>query len=90
MLEALAGAFMRVRERVAGLVLVGGDTAVAVCRAARADGIEIDGEVEPLVPLGSLVGGPLEGLRLATKAGGLGSPRALAEAVRLLGAGASG
>ena len=59
------------------LVLVGGDGAAQVLRALDATGIRVvDAPVEG-VPVGTLVGGPHDGLVVATKAGGFGDPQTL-------------
>jgi uncharacterized protein YgbK (DUF1537 family) len=71
--------------RPAGLVLAGGDGALAVLTALSATGIRLSGEVADGVPLGYLTGGPDAGLPVATKAGGFGTDDILiraAEAVR--------
>jgi uncharacterized protein YgbK (DUF1537 family) len=70
-----------------GLVLVGGQTAYAICRAAGARAIDIRGAVEPLVPRGVLVGGSCDGLPVVTKAGGLGTVEAISRALTALGTG---
>ena len=67
-----------------GLILCGGDIAVATCRALGAGGMELYGEVEPGVPCGRLVGGLFDGLPAVTKAGGFGKPDAFARALRFL------
>lgn len=71
------------------LVLVGGDGAAATLNALGATGIRIlDAPVEG-VPLGTVVGGPHDGLAVATKAGGFGDATTLIHlftAVRTLGA----
>jgi uncharacterized protein YgbK (DUF1537 family) len=84
--EALAEAASRVVREAepAGLILCGGDIAIAACHALGAHGVELVGEVEPGLPWGRLVGGALDGLPTATKAGGFGSPRALVRAIRFL------
>ncbi len=69
---------------IGGLVLCGGDTALAVCRALKAQAIELEGEVCIGIPYGRLVGGPAAGLRVVTKAGGFGAREALAEAAMFL------
>ncbi|MFA5027339.1 MAG: four-carbon acid sugar kinase family protein [Candidatus Methylomirabilota bacterium] len=71
-----------------GLILCGGDIAVATCRALGAGGLELYGEVEPGVPCGRLAGGPCDGLPAVTKAGGFGKPDAFARAMRYLSRGA--
>jgi uncharacterized protein YgbK (DUF1537 family) len=60
------------------LVLAGGDTALAVCRALRVTGIRLEREVLPGIPRGTLIGGPYDGLAVVTKAGGFGAEDALA------------
>ena len=67
-------------QRPSGLVLCGGDIAIAVCRALGARGFELVDEVEAGVPWGRLVGGAFEGLPAATKAVGFGIPDAFVSA----------
>ena len=64
------------------LVLTGGETAARVLETIGAAGIEIQGEVEPLIPSGTLLGGEAEGLAVVTKAGGFGTEDALAKALK--------
>jgi uncharacterized protein YgbK (DUF1537 family) len=73
-----------------GLVLCGGDIAVATCRALRADGIILGGEVQPGVPWGRLVGGEQPGFPVVTKAGGFGKPDVFHAAIRFLRHGRAG
>ncbi|MHB1415955.1 MAG: four-carbon acid sugar kinase family protein [Chloroflexota bacterium] len=68
----------------AGMVLTGGDTAVALCKALGVGALAIEGEVEPGVPYGRLLEGPLAGLLVVTKAGGFGSPEAIAKAISFI------
>jgi uncharacterized protein YgbK (DUF1537 family) len=75
---------LRRRERLGALVLCGGDIALATCRALRADGIILGGEVEPGVPWGRLVGGECPDLPVVTKAGGFGTPDVFCNALRFL------
>jgi uncharacterized protein YgbK (DUF1537 family) len=63
--------------RVRGLVLSGGDTALLVLRAVSAQGIRLERQIRLGIPFGRLVGGALDGLPVATKAGGFGAPDAL-------------
>lgn len=72
------------RARLGALVLCGGDIAVATCRALRADGIILGGEVQPGVPWGRLVGGEHPNLPVVTKAGGFGTPDVFTAAIRFL------
>jgi D-threonate/D-erythronate kinase len=67
-----------------GLVLTGGDTAIAVSQALEADALRLNGEVTVGMPWGRLVGGHGAGLCVVTKAGGFGDRRALATAVDFL------
>jgi uncharacterized protein YgbK (DUF1537 family) len=72
------------RACVGALVLCGGDIAMATCRALRADGVILGGEVQPGVPWGRLVGGECPDLPVVTKAGGFGTPDAFCDALRFL------
>jgi uncharacterized protein YgbK (DUF1537 family) len=56
----------------ATLLLTGGETAVAACRALGASGLAVAGELEPGLALGALWDGPFAGLTIVTKAGGFG------------------
>jgi uncharacterized protein YgbK (DUF1537 family) len=69
-----------------GVVVTGGDGARAVARTLDATGFQILGEVTNGVPLGRLVGGPADGLRFVTKAGGFGDADTLLQAVQVIGA----
>ena len=66
-----------------GLVLTGGDTAVSVSRRLEANGILLEDEVEPGMPVGTLIGP--RSYRVVTKAGGFGSSDALLHALHALG-----
>ena len=68
------------RHPLSGFVVTGGDGARALTASLQARAIVLTGEVAPGIPLGSLAGGPREGLAIVTKAGGFGSPTALIEA----------
>ncbi|MBC7234236.1 MAG: four-carbon acid sugar kinase family protein [Chloroflexi bacterium] len=69
---------------VAGLFITGGDIAVQICRVLEVRALRILDELQPGIPGGKLVGGPFEGLRVVTKAGGFGNERALLEALLYL------
>ncbi len=75
---------LRRRTSLGALVLCGGDIATATCRALRADGIILGGEVQPGVPWGRLVGGECPDLPVVTKAGGFGTPDVFCNALRFL------
>jgi uncharacterized protein YgbK (DUF1537 family) len=64
------------------LVLTGGETAVGVARRLGAVGIRLEGEVEPGIPVGSLIGP--RAYRVVTKAGAFGEPGTLVSAVERL------
>jgi len=61
---------------LAGLILTGGDTAASVCRKLGAEAIEVLAEVAVGIPLGLLVGGRWDGLKVVTKAGAFGEDAA--------------
>lgn len=85
--KAIAGALGEItrrlvtERRVCSLVITGGDTAVHICRALGARGIDLATELLPGIPLGRLLGGVAHGLSVVTKAGGFGPPEAF---VRIL------
>src|SRR5829696_5544313 len=64
------------------LVLTGGDTAVGVARRLGAVGVRLEGEVEPGIPVGTLIGP--SPYRVVTKAGAFGEPGTLVKAVETL------
>jgi len=66
---------------LAGLILTGGDVALAVCRALGTNAIELRHEIEPGVPVGVLHGGSGDGRYVITKAGGFGSMDVLGKAI---------
>ena len=68
-----------------GLVMTGGATAVGVARRLGATGIELYGEVEAGVPVGTLIG--RNPYPVVTKAGGFGGPDTLVGAVQALAQG---
>ncbi|MDA1349117.1 MAG: hypothetical protein O3A47_09680, partial [Chloroflexi bacterium] len=67
-----------------GLFLCGGDIAAEVCKKLRVAEVRLVGEVQPGVPAGRVVGGPGDGLRIVTKAGGFGSPDAIVASLSYL------
>jgi D-threonate/D-erythronate kinase len=70
----LAEAVRRATEghAVEGLFTTGGDVTAAVLSRLDSHGLEISGEVVPLAVAGTLVGGPWDGLHIATKGGLVG------------------
>ncbi len=69
---------------VRGVILSGGHTATLVSEAWEAGGIELEHEIAPGLPWGRIIGGPVEGLPIATKAGSFGDSGALVEIAEFL------
>ena len=69
---------------LAGMVLVGGETAMKLYRGAGATALRMEGEVQPGIPCSRWIGGLLDGQPLVTKAGGFGQADTLAKAVAFL------
>jgi uncharacterized protein YgbK (DUF1537 family) len=76
-----AHATHRPRGRISGVVVTGGDGARALVDALGVSAINLRDEVVTGVPIGTLVGGPADGLAVVTKAGGFGDDNALVQAV---------
>ena len=77
-LAQIAGTLVRAGQ-ISGIVATGGDTANALCNALGAQALEILGEVEAGIPMMRVLGE--QSLPLVTKAGGFGSPAAMADAL---------
>jgi len=71
---------------ISAAFLSGGNTAELVCDSIGAAAIRLQDEVLPGIPWGVFHGGLLDGLHVATKAGGFGDENALVNAARLLAA----
>ena len=69
---------------LSGIFMTGGDIARAVCRELGATALRALGEVQPGIPAGLLVGGPLDGTRVVTKAGGFGGELSIARSIQYL------
>ena len=87
--EALGG-LVQAAERglLGGLLVTGGDTARLVCRAMRADAIQLRGEIAPGIPWGVIEGGAADGVQIVTKAGSFGAidvPARVADRLSLRG-----
>ena len=63
-----------------GLILVGGDTAVAVCSSLQATKIRLLEEVQCGTPAGLIGDGPSTGLPIVTKSGAFGDENTLLRA----------
>lgn len=72
------------RARVSGAFITGGDTAMGVLAALRADGSAILSEIAVGLPMMRLVGGEMDGLKTVTKAGAFGKEDAILFALRKL------
>ncbi|MEM2926145.1 MAG: four-carbon acid sugar kinase family protein [Candidatus Bathyarchaeia archaeon] len=71
-------------QKPSGLILSGGETAFQVLKALGASALILDGEVETGIPIGKVLGGRYEGLKVIVKAGGFGRSESLMEAARRL------
>jgi uncharacterized protein YgbK (DUF1537 family) len=65
------------RSEPGALLVTGGETAIAVLGALGARGLSLAGELDPGVAVGTIVGGPFDGLAVVTKAGGFGDEETL-------------
>jgi len=70
--------------RLAGLVFIGGDTSIRMMDAIEAEGIRIEAEILPGVPVGRILGGEHEGTLVATKAGGFGDNQTLVKVIEYM------
>lgn len=84
--EVLSGILKAITEKVklSGVIIIGGDTAVNICRKFDVKGLKIIGEVEPFVPAGLMLGFAECDLPVVTKAGGFGSEDVIINAARYL------
>ncbi len=65
------------QHRIGGLVIIGGDTARDALLSIDARGIVLAAEPLPGVPVGTIIGGALDGVPIATKAGAFGDDQTL-------------
>jgi uncharacterized protein YgbK (DUF1537 family) len=72
------------RITLQGLVLTGGDVAMAVCTALGTQWLSLYGEAQPGIALGQLADGPYAGVGIITKAGGFGAEDALSRSMEQL------
>ncbi len=86
LLLVLSESFKRIaaRQKLVGLILVGGDTSIRIMNAVGAKGVSVEDEVLPGVPAGRILGGKYEGMRMVTKAGGFGDRYALVKIMRYM------
>jgi uncharacterized protein YgbK (DUF1537 family) len=76
------------RHRYDALVLVGGDGAAAALDRVGATAVTLHTTLAPGIPIGTVAGGAVDGLRVVTKSGGFGDAGSLVEIVALLQRGA--
>jgi uncharacterized protein YgbK (DUF1537 family) len=69
---------------IGGIVIIGGDTAHGVLTTSGARGILLHAEPLPGVPLGTIMGGVLDGTAIATKAGAFGDDQTLFKLVNYI------
>ena len=67
-----------------GLFLSGGEVAAAVLRELGAEAVELLEEILPLAVMARIIGGPFEGMNIATKGGAAGGREAIVACVRSL------
>ncbi|QQK74806.1 four-carbon acid sugar kinase family protein [Salicibibacter cibarius] len=67
-----------------GLFSSGGEVLAAICTSAKAQGIELIEEIQPLLAYGQLSGGQFDRLPMVTKGGLAGDERAMYDSVRYL------
>ena len=70
------------------LVLVGGDGAAAALDRIGATAVTVHSALAPGVPLGAIVGGVADGVRVVTKSGGFGDTDSLLQIIDRLQSGA--
>lgn len=71
-------------RRLSGLVLIGGDSSAKVADAIGAEGIRVEAEILPGIPMSKVLGGELDGMRIVTKAGGFGDEQTLVDIIHYL------
>jgi len=72
------------RNRIAGMFLAGGDTAIHIIRAIGSRALRLESEIEPGIPASRLIGGILHDLPVVTKAGAFGDEETLVRSARYL------
>ena len=79
----MTAGFIR-RNRIAGLFMTGGETAINIIRAVGARGLRLESELETGIPATRIIGGILHGLPAVTKAGAFGDEETLVRSTRYL------
>jgi D-threonate/D-erythronate kinase len=65
------------------LFVTGGETLSHVCAALGAEALEVQGEIEPGIPVSVLKGGKWDGVRLISKSGAFGNERLIQRLISL-------
>jgi len=71
-------------EKIGGLFITGGDITIAVSKAIKTVGIEVQEEVLPLAVYGKILGGAYDGLPIVTKGGLIGDSDAITNCINHL------
>jgi len=82
-LQKIAGEIFK-DQQLAGVIVTGGSTALHFLRGIQGVGIRMIEEMEVGVPYGTVIGGPLHGMGIITKAGGFGTETVLIKGIKLL------
>ncbi len=86
LVEALSAVVVRMFSSfsIGAIVSSGGDTSLEICRAFGVSGIDLEDEIAPGIPAGTLIGGRADGTAIVTKSGGFGSPDAMIQIIEYL------
>lgn len=71
-------------KEISGMIVTGGTTFLHVLRGIEGVGINVEEEIEPGVPIGTILGGPYEGMGIITKAGSFGLEDTFARGIEIL------
>ncbi|MDU2557820.1 MULTISPECIES: four-carbon acid sugar kinase family protein [Anaerococcus] len=87
-LAKIASEIVKKDKSISGIFSSGGDVTIAVTEELGGQGIEIREEIEPLVAYGRVIGGEVDGLKIVSKGGMVGSEKVMIKCVdRLLNKG---
>lgn len=82
-LQHYAGSLLKT-HLFSGIIVTGGTTALHVLRGIEGAGVKMVEELEVGLPYGTVIGGPLHGIGIITKAGGFGSASAFSDGINFL------
>ena len=87
-LAKISSEIVKKDRSISGIFSSGGDVTIAVTEELGGQGIEIREEIEPLVAYGRVIGGEVDGLKIVSKGGMVGSDKIMIKCVdRLLNKG---